>query len=169
MDEFGLSIVDESMVGWVPKLSKLGDLPNYTLEPRKPTPLGTMLKDIAEPTTGMLLYTDPCMSPSVQDKKPFAQAKSQSPEHAGINKVHCRDTKASFFSGMQPGSWLSGDAWFRSIASCMVLKLEPVRHMDEDGDEHEHALGVESAFVVKNSVSLFPPNPGTIEMSHALS
>ena len=37
-----LLVLDESMSGWRPKTSKLGGLPNYTLEPRKPVTLGTM-------------------------------------------------------------------------------------------------------------------------------
>ena len=77
-DEHHLCVMDETMVAWVPKTSKLGGLPNYTLEPRKPTPLGTMLKDTAEVKTGLLIYTDPLMSPSVQDCKPFSQERLQS-------------------------------------------------------------------------------------------
>jgi hypothetical protein len=37
-----LMLVDESMSGWRPKTTNLGGLPNYTYEPRKPVPLGTM-------------------------------------------------------------------------------------------------------------------------------
>ncbi len=37
-----LLMLDESMSGWRPKTSKLGGLPNYTFEPRKQIPLGTM-------------------------------------------------------------------------------------------------------------------------------
>jgi Transposase IS4 len=81
--EYGIAVTDESMFAWVPNTSKLGGLPNYTLEPRKPKPLGTMLKDTAECKTGILLFTDPVMAPSVQDKKPFSQSKSQSPMNVG--------------------------------------------------------------------------------------
>eukprot|EP00797_Seminavis_robusta_P009610 Sro169_g074980.1 n/a (342) ;mRNA; r:10060-11085 len=38
-----LLMLDESMIGWRPKSTKTGGLPNLTYEPRKPVPLGTML------------------------------------------------------------------------------------------------------------------------------
>jgi hypothetical protein len=38
-------ILDESIPGWRPKPSKLGGLPNFTFEPQKPVPLGTMFKN----------------------------------------------------------------------------------------------------------------------------
>ncbi len=37
-----LLLIDEFMSGWRPMTTKLGGLPNYTFEPRKPIPLGTM-------------------------------------------------------------------------------------------------------------------------------
>ena len=37
-----LMLIDESMSGWHPKMTKLGGLPNYTFEPHKPVPLKTM-------------------------------------------------------------------------------------------------------------------------------
>lgn len=57
-DECDLALADESVIAWVPKTSELGGLPNCTFEPRKPTPLGTMLKDTAEIKIGVLLNTD---------------------------------------------------------------------------------------------------------------
>ena len=62
-------IMDETFIAWCPKMTKLGGLPNYSYEPREPKGLGTMLKDIAEAVIGILLYTDPYMAPSGQDKK----------------------------------------------------------------------------------------------------
>lgn len=56
-EELNLSASDESMVDWVPKTFKLGGLPDCTLEPRKPKPLGTMSKDTAECVTGIMMHT----------------------------------------------------------------------------------------------------------------
>jgi hypothetical protein len=42
-----LLILDESMIGWKPKTSKLGGLPNITFEPRKPVDLASQLKNSA--------------------------------------------------------------------------------------------------------------------------
>ena len=46
-------MMDETMIGWIPKITKLGLLPHITSEPRKPKSLGTMLRDSCEATTGM--------------------------------------------------------------------------------------------------------------------
>ena len=62
-------ILDESMSGWRPKSSKLGGLPSYTFEPRKPIPLGTMLRNGAEAVTGVILYQDIVQTPEFQTKK----------------------------------------------------------------------------------------------------
>jgi hypothetical protein len=42
-----LLILDESIIGWKPKTSKLGGLPKITFEPRKPLDLGLQLKNSA--------------------------------------------------------------------------------------------------------------------------
>jgi hypothetical protein len=98
------------------------------------------------------------MSPSIQDKKSFATKKSQSPENAGTTNGHsshvAESLRQAYFSNLRPGSWLGGDAWFGSVASCLALKLEDVTYTDADGVEHERPLGVELTFVLKNNVSL---------------
>ena len=151
------------MIAWVPKTSKLGGLLNCTFEPRKPTPLGTMIKDTAESMTGICLCTDPLMPPSVQDRKPFAMNQSQSPECTGTTARHlghvAETLRQAHCSGLQPGGWICGDAWFGSVACCLALKLEPVTHVDDHGNETSHPLGVESTFIVKNNVSVFPRAP----------
>ena len=64
-----LLMMDESMSGWRPKTSKLGGLPNYTLEPRKPIPLGTMLRNCAECHSGCIVFQDVVQSPEKQSQK----------------------------------------------------------------------------------------------------
>jgi hypothetical protein len=49
-----LLVLDESISGWWPKTSKYGGLPNYTLEPHKPVPLGTMFKNGLDAKNGIL-------------------------------------------------------------------------------------------------------------------
>ena len=41
-------MLDESMSGWRPKTSKTGGLPHISHEPRKPVPLGTMIRNAVE-------------------------------------------------------------------------------------------------------------------------
>jgi hypothetical protein len=49
-------MVDESIRGWQPKTTKLKGLPNYTFEPRKPVPLGTMFCNGVECVSGILVF-----------------------------------------------------------------------------------------------------------------
>ena len=53
-----LLLLDESMLGWWLKMSKLGGLPNYRYKVHKPVPLGTMFWNGAECISGVLVYQD---------------------------------------------------------------------------------------------------------------
>ena len=64
-----LLMLDEYMSGWRPKTSKLGGLPNYTFEPRKPVTLGTMFWNGVECTTGCIFFQDVVMNPEFQHNK----------------------------------------------------------------------------------------------------
>jgi hypothetical protein len=64
-----LLILDESMSGWRPKTSKLGGLPNYTYELRKPVLLGTMFRNGAECMSGILVFQDVVQLLEVQSCK----------------------------------------------------------------------------------------------------
>ena len=160
MSEYGVLVIDETFVAWVPKMSKLGGLPNYSFEPRKPKGLGTMLRDAALAVVGTMMYTDPVMSPSVQDKKMFGDRPSQSPDAIATSTTHAPHTaevlRQAYYSNLKPGSWIVGDAWFGSVATCLALKKEKVVHVDEEGDLHERTMDVESTFIVKNNTKLFP-------------
>ena len=53
-----MSMFDKSMSGWRPKTSKRGGLPHISHEPRKPVPLGTMIRNAVECTTGIFVHHD---------------------------------------------------------------------------------------------------------------
>ena len=61
-------LLDESMSAWKPKTSKLGGLPSYTFEPRKPIPLGTMFRNSVEVITGILVFQDVVQTPEFQSR-----------------------------------------------------------------------------------------------------
>jgi len=82
-----LLMLDESMSGWRPKTSKLGGLPNYTYEPRKPVPLGTMLRNGVECTTGCIVFQDVVMNPEFQYTKKYQDETSSMPDKSSI-KTH---------------------------------------------------------------------------------
>ena len=64
-------ILDESMSGWRPKTSKTGGLPNISHEPRKPVPLGTMLRNAAKCVTGIFVHHDIVKDPTAQWQKKY--------------------------------------------------------------------------------------------------
>jgi hypothetical protein len=69
-------ILDESKSRWHPKTSKLGSLPNYTYEIRKPVPLGTMFCNSVEFISGVLVFQDVVQLPEVQSRKLYYGNKS---------------------------------------------------------------------------------------------
>lgn len=145
--EIVLVCLDESMVGWCPKTSKLGGLPNFIQEPRKPVPLGSMLKDAAEATAGIMLHVDPVMLPEVQAQKEFSQEASVAPnaKSGDMHQPHIAETlRLTKESGIKRGGYTVGDAWFGSVGACIALKKK---------------LGVESSFIIKNNSALFPKAP----------
>ncbi len=64
-----LILIDESMSGWCPKTNKVGGLPNFTFEPRKPVPLGTMFCNGVECITGLLVIQDVVQNSEQQSRR----------------------------------------------------------------------------------------------------
>ena len=71
-------MLDESMSGWRPKTSKRGGLPHISHEPRKPVPLGTMIRNAVECTTGIFVHHDIVDSSTNQWKKKYTNPAVQS-------------------------------------------------------------------------------------------
>jgi hypothetical protein len=134
-------LLDESMSGWRPKTSKLGGLPNYTFEPRKPIPLGTMFRNGAECITGILAFQDPVQLPEQQAKKKFHGEPLSLPDGSKIGAHTAEVLRQVEGAGVQRGGWVGGDAWFGSIMSSVeVLKQ----------------LRVHSTWVIKNNHHFYP-------------
>ena len=74
-----LLMLDESMSGWRPKTSKLGGLPNYIFEPRKPAPLGTMFRNGAGYRSGCIVFQDIVQNPEHQHIKKYQDEPSSLP------------------------------------------------------------------------------------------
>ena len=56
-------VLDESMSRLCPKTSKLGGLPNCAHEPRKPVPLGAIIKKLVEYNTDVIFCNDIVKNP----------------------------------------------------------------------------------------------------------
>ena len=99
------------MVGWRPKTSKLGGLPNYTWEPRKPIPLGTMFRNAAECVIGMVVNNDPCMCSELQNTKEYSNMQLLIFEDKTV-PVHVAEVLRQVGqSGLKRGGWCGGVGW----------------------------------------------------------
>jgi len=136
-----LLMLDESMSGWRPKTSKLGGLPNYTYEPRKPVPLGTMFKNGAECITGMLVYQDVVQLSERQSKKEFSQENSYLPGNPKIQPHVAEVLRQTKNAGVIENGWVGGDSWFGSVMAAVEVRRR---------------LKVHSSWIIKNNCALFP-------------
>ena len=139
--KLNLLMLDESMSGWRPKTSKLGGLPNYTYEARKPVPLGTMFRNSVECVSGCLVFQDIVQLPEVQSRKKYFGELSSLPGMEEIKATTSEVLRQVEGSGVKKGGWVGGDAWFGSIMSSVEVYKR---------------FGVHSTFVVKNNTRYFP-------------
>ena len=114
-------MLDESMSGWRPKTSKLGGLPNYTYEARKPVPLGTMFRNSVECVSGCLVFQDIVQLPEVQSRKKYFGELSSLPGMEEIKATTSEVLRQVEGSGVKKGGWVGGDAWFGSIMSSVEV------------------------------------------------
>lgn len=61
---------DETMIAWEPRTTKTGGLPNISFIKRKPSPLGTELKSVADGRHGVMLFLE------IQEGKTAMRTKS---------------------------------------------------------------------------------------------
>ena len=133
--------MDESMSPWRPKTTKTGGLPNITFEPRKPKPIGTMLKNGVEATTGIMVTQDIVEGADGQREKKYDGDVSSLPRKEPI-MTHVAETLRQCKSAkVELGGWVGGNAWFGSIP-CVV--------------ELENKLGLFSTFIMKQNVQYCP-------------
>jgi hypothetical protein len=141
LSSVALLLLDESMSGWRPKTSKLGGLPNYTFEPRKPIPLGTMFRNGVECITGILAFQDPVQLPEQQAKKKYNAEPSSLPDGTRIGAHTAEVLRQVEGAGVPTGGWVGGDAWFGSVVSSVEVFKR---------------LGVHSTWVIKNNHHFYP-------------
>jgi len=122
------ALIDESMSAWRPRTTKLGGLPNLSHIPRKPEPLGTEFKSIADPHTGCLLGLE------IQRGKEGMKDLQYNREYGNTCGCTLRLMDIAGCKGVK------GDAWFGSVLNCVSLKLK----------------GYDSVLQVKQNNALFP-------------
>ena len=115
-------LLDESMSAWRPKTTKFGGLPNLTLEPRKPKPLGTMFKNEVEATTGILVSQDIVQGSDAQKDKKYYGDDSSMPKKEPIMAHVAEVLRQCDFANLAVGGWVGGDAWFGLVTAVVELK-----------------------------------------------
>ncbi len=118
-----LMLVDESMSGWRPKTTKLGGLPNYTFEPRKPVPLGTMFRNGVECITGVLVVQDVVQNPEKQSLKTYHGDVSALPDNSTIPAHTAEVLRLVGGANIPEGGWVGGDSWFGSVTTAIEVIL----------------------------------------------
>ena len=114
-------MLDEAMSALVPKTSKTGGMPNITFEPRKPKPMGTMLRNAIEVYTGSLLYQDTVMLPELQARKEFHDDVSHMPDKSNVTGSVAEVLRQAKNMNLARKSWIGGDAWFGCVMSCVKI------------------------------------------------
>jgi hypothetical protein len=136
-----LLLLDESMSGWRPKTSKLGGLPNYTFEKRKPVPLGTMFRNGVECITGMIVFQDIVQGAESQHRKEFHGDNSSMPNGCKISAHTAEVMRQVKGAKVVPGGWVGGDAWFGSVMTAVEVMKE---------------FDVHSTWIVKGNTAFYP-------------
>jgi hypothetical protein len=126
-----LLILDESMIGWKPKTSKLRGLPNITFEPRKLVDLGLQLKNCAECLTGMFAFQDIIQAPEVQKRKKFfyrneekliGEEPTSLPNSPDMQAHTAKVLPQMEGASVRRGGWVGGDTWFGSVMTAVEVK-----------------------------------------------
>ena len=116
-----LMLLDESMSGWRPKTTKLGGLPNYTFEPCKPVPLGTMFRNGVECISGVLVVQDVVQNPELQAQKAYHGDVSSLPDKSNITAHTAEVLRLVNNAGITKGGWVGGDSWFGSVTTAVEV------------------------------------------------
>ena len=117
--------IDESIFAWRPRASKTGGLPHLTHEPSKPEDLGTMVKNTADPTTGVMIAMEIQEGKTRMEDKRFQM--SQPGFKTAATTVRCvEDATGVKLPDVATGRKrciVLGDSWFASVKCANALKL----------------------------------------------
>ena len=136
------------MIGWKPKTSATGNLPNITHEPIKPKYHGTMFRNCCECLSGSSVNHDSVAMPEKQNQKKYYGQKSHFKKANADEKetipTHVSEVLRQVDNANLPTDgtgWVGGDSWFGSVMAMVETKRR---------------LGVESTFVIKQNKKFFP-------------
>jgi hypothetical protein len=136
-------MLNESMSGWRLKTSNPGGLPHISHEPCKPVPLGTIIRNVVECTTGIFVHRDIVDSSTNQWKKKYSNpvVKSNLPKGKDISYHTAEVLRQAENANVVEGGWVGGDSWFGSIESSVELM---------------RVLKLHSTLIVKQNLNYYP-------------
>jgi hypothetical protein len=113
-------VLDESMSSWQPRTTKTGGLPVLTYVQRKPEPLGTEFKCVADAETGIMLFLE------VQRGKEGMRQEKYYKEHGTTMSCTIRLVEGTSYHGQLEEERMRaknikrkeitvGDSWFASV------------------------------------------------------
>ena len=137
-------LFDENMIEWAPKNTRTGGLPNLTNEPRKPTPLGSMLRSMLCHSSRVTMAMEPMMPPEVMHGLPhFHETGNSLHVSQSLRLAELCHAYASEYVGWDNvevkknrGAHCRGDAFFGSVINCVEFDLR---------------LHANTAFLLKNN------------------
>jgi hypothetical protein len=124
--------------------TKFGGLPNYTFEPRKPVPLGTMFCNGVECISGILVVQDVVQNPEQQSLKAYHATKSSLPDGSDVATHTAEVLHLVENAKILKRGWVGGDSWFGSTATA----VEVMRR-----------FGVHYTWIIKQNQQWFPMKP----------
>jgi hypothetical protein len=113
-----VQVLDEAMSNWQPRKDKLGGLPNISYIQRKPRPLGTEMKCVADAVTGMMVHLE------IQEGRD-AMRKARLSAEQGVTAA-CTVRLADAVGDNAVSRTYVADSWFGSVKVCM--QCVPVLH-----------------------------------------
>ena len=130
-----LKVFDQSMSPYTPQSTKTGNLPHLSCILRKPEPLRSEFKVVADSATGMLLYLELQHGKKEMEKANYADTKKAAAAcciRLAEGMVHVRNDNgdASVTSKPSPAvkelipkQTFLGDSWFTSVQAVTELAL----------------------------------------------
>ena len=120
-------VVDESISAFRPRTTKHGNLPHLSWVLRKPEPLGTEFKVVADSETGMLLHLELMRGKhkGMEDLKYAKQYKATCATVVRLQEATARTTNVDRKGDTHaiPKETLMGDSWFTSVQAAIQVAL----------------------------------------------
>ena len=117
-----ISVLDESMSGWKPRTTKTGGLPHLSFIMRKPVPLGTEFKAVADGEAGCLLGLEIQRGKEGMKNMQYSKRfRATSACSIRLSEMLQSDNNIRDWIDSNPKSLIIGDSWFSSVKTALGI------------------------------------------------